>query len=192
MRAVPSTEQVHGLRPKRANRLRVDLFCARRVEEFDRALLEILVQLQIFSVLRERDAHGGQSPCVFENRIERDRVCCDRQRRRVARRVNRVQKPCPHVLLELTAPRRSRFFRHAGRAHQCRIRNTEIKAATAVQSELRIELVVFLRNARHDRALVGMDLVFELTACEAASVEHEVLADHAARIRQAVRKAIRL
>ena len=67
--------------------------------------------------------------------------------------------------------------------------DARIEASAAVVAALRIRIVEVVQDARDLHALVFVQLVLEDAERPAAVVEHQVLADEPARIRQTVRKA---
>ena len=74
-------------------------------------------------------------------------------------------------------------------AHVRRLRpDARVEAAAAVVAALRIGVVEIVHDARDLHALVFVQLVLEDAERTRVVVEHEVLADQAARIRQAVGK----
>ena len=136
----------------------------------------------------------GTPPRVLARRIERDVVAVERQRRGAADDDIWRVKLCASDVLERRAPGRH-VGRHAHEREQDRRRRQQrprVDAAAAVETARGIGIVEVVDDPRDLHALVVVQLVLEHAVRQRVGVEHQVAADEAARVGEAVRKASRL
>ena len=135
-----------------------------------------------------RDAHRRQAPLVLHVRIEIDAIGLERHLRDEAGDRHLVVGFLPQRLLVARAPawrvRRQPVEAHAER----RLVAARGQASAAVEAALRIGRHEVDDAGAGDHALVLVQRMLEEPARAGAVAEHQILADDAVRVRQAVGK----
>src|SRR6266849_2304047 len=160
---------------------------ARRVVELVGPRIQPIGKLQIIRMVLVGQAESGQAPGILQFGIQRKAVVLEWQRSAMARDLHGASEIVRQGGLEILAPAwRSRRESAKGKADGSEI-EASIESTTAVEAEfLRIQLVEVVQHAADVVALVIVQGVLEQTDNEPVAVEHDVFADQAAGIGEAV------
>src|SRR5438477_1571104 len=132
-----------------------------------------------------------QTPHVFNFGIKADRICLPRKAGRVTEYGHRAIEILGEGFLEFCAP-----ARHIGRQGVQRERDgikleAGIDSTSAIEATLGIGIIEILHEAGHTHTLEFVEGVLECPKSHATEIEHEILPDKSAGIRQALWKQIR-
>src|SRR5580704_12320021 len=138
-----------------------------------------------------REAKRGEAPGVLQLRIEREAVVLDRQRRTVAKDLAGAREVVAQDFLERLAPA-GRAGREAAQGETYRRHvETRVQAAAAVEANfVGVQLVKIVEDAADGEAFVIVERLFKYSRGNAAAVEHQILADIAAAIGEAIGKLL--
>src|SRR5882757_1036084 len=164
------------------------LLCACGVEDLQAIFVEPFGELDIVGVIFVSHAQRRKAPGVFDFRIERKAVLFLRQRSAVGEDFNRAREVVRNGVLEFLAPARS-VGRETAAGSEVNRRHVKacVEAAAAVKTDfLRIELVEIMEYATHGETFVVVELLIKEAERNSAGVEHEILADVAAGVGEAV------
>src|SRR6202011_5740795 len=136
-----------------------NLLCAGRLHDLERAVLEKARKGQIVRMIFVGDANGGNSPRIFQSRVNAHAIGLERQRSAMSGGGHRTWKGFQARLEARTPPRQiaSRRHRPAGGLRTY----ARIDAAAAIEPALRIGEVEVMQDASDLYALVLVEFMFE-------------------------------
>src|SRR5580704_5483212 len=138
-----------------------------------------------------REAKRGEAPGVLQLRIEREAVVLDRQRRTVAKDLAGAREVVAQDFLERLAPA-GRAGREAAQGETYRRHvETRVEAAAAMEANfIGVQLVKIVEDAADGEAFVIVERLFKYGRRDAAAVEHQIFADIAAAVGEAIGKLL--
>ena len=146
-------------------------------------------ELQIVRMILVSQAERGKPPGVFHVGIDRETIIFNGQGSAVAKNFKAAGKIVGECCLELLTPARSSSREGAERKSDGRHIESGIESAAAVEADfLCVEFVEIVKDAADGETFVVVELLIEKPERNAAGVEHEILADVAARVGEAVGK----
>src|SRR6266403_3530249 len=139
-----------------------------------------------------RHAQRGKAPGVVEVGIQRKAVFFLRQRSAVREDLDGAREVMGDGVLEFFAPAR-RIRRQAATSGEIDRGHIKARVETpaAVEADsLRIEFVEIVEDAADSESFVVVQLFIENTERNSTGVEHEILADEAAGVGEAIRELL--
>src|SRR5882724_596300 len=166
------------------------LLCACGVEDLQAIFVEPFGELDIVGVIFIRHAQRRKAPSVFEFLIERKAVHFLGQRSAVGEDFNGAREVVCDSVLEFFSPARS-VGRETAASGEINRRHVKacVETSAAVEADLlRIEFVEIMEDAADGETFVVVELLIKEAERNSAGVEHEILADVAAGVGEAVGK----
>src|ERR1700730_2197180 len=134
-------------------------------------------------------AQRGEAPGVFQIGIEGAAVVFDGKRCAMAKNLHGAREIVAQNILEALAPSRRAWRKAAQGEADGRHIETGVETAAAVETDfVGIEFVKIVENAADCETFVVVERMFEYAHGHGAAVEHEMLADFAAAVSEAVGK----
>src|SRR5207244_7614004 len=137
------------------------------------------------------EAESGKPPRIFHIGVDGETIIFHGQRCAVAEHFKSTSEIVGKSSLELFSPARSSGRQSAQSKSDRRHVEAGVETAAAVEADLvGVELVEIVQDAADGKAFVIVELFVENADGNGAGVKHQILADVAAGIGQAIRKFI--